>query len=467
MGLDAVLTNTGWLVPEIKSAALKGARPITAEQMVARRMWGVSQDLSPTVSYGMLLCDQCPSTRFRAIQIQILGKNTAGITADVAPSSVFGSGFQPKQANGTTNQAATLFTWGTTDINDVRNPGGGSPYGTISNASGSFSYPTTSEYTQGSAWSDWLFLDSLDRVDVVGGKALAFLRWYAPNNNTGLDNVVNIGGQMVTIPPGNSCPGYRSRAGEPLTGKQDYWPETAMSYYTSNPVGVASMNPAGVAGVVGGVIPDNNPQYAVATVRYLTMEPAITIIDCGDSHMSGYTQNTSLTYGANGLGGWPVKLRDYLILQSRMASLVRLSQTTDWSVNFHKRMERAIQARLGTHVLIPLGSINDTSATIEPGKNRLYQAQVRVQNLIQMAYENWLDPIVVIPWRTTDAVATQDHQVLRDAFMRAGVKVVDVPAIICQADRMTLLPQYVIPSDGSHYNEAAQTAIAMAALSIF
>lgn len=433
-------------------------------QMIARSVWGSGGNVSPSVDASMMLCEPAPGS-YKAVQLCVHGLNTAGLTASYSPSSVLGGGIQARNQANNANLGGTKFTWGTQDINDIRNPGGGALYGSITNSSGSFSYPAANTvYTQGEAWTDWMFENSFDRVDIPGAKPMTFFKWYAPRNNTGAPVDVTVEGSTVSIPAGQGTPGFRNRTGEVLTGRDEFFPETRMAYYASgNIVGSASINNAAVAGGASGTIASDNTTYTVCTTRYLVDTPQEVIVDTGDSHIAGGNADLGQQYGA-GIGGWPVMLRDLRIAKQQDTDIVRKCLYSDNSRNYLQRMRKAIQNRLGTLYIIQVGSLNDYNASAPIDQQNRLKAYADAIDLVRMATVSGATPAVVIPWRKSGSAQyyIDKDQVFRDQMRAAGVPVVDIPAIICNADRYTLLPSCV--ADADHYNREAHRLISIAAL---
>ncbi|MBD9362907.1 SGNH/GDSL hydrolase family protein [Methylomonas fluvii] len=390
----------------------------------ASGFFGMAQNLG--VNGTMHLTCRAPGD-YSHVQLIILGQNCSSISASAAPSAVFGSGasagMQPKDAGGVAI-APTLFTFGTTDVNDLNNPGGGSATGAISNQSGGVgTYPAVAGAKQGFVATDWLPLQSLNRSD-GGSNPLTMFRWQAP----------------FDIPVGNRTPGWRNN-GLTLADIDIVEPELRQTYAGASTVNVTTLNMASFAGTSGGTVPvpANNAHFAVAIPRYiLKTAPHFSIGSVGDSTSVGYNGGFGQIYGPGRIA------RDILIGLGYSATFAELGLATDLSENFHYRAKYAIENKLFSHMLIQASSLNDGTTD-----DALARAHQRTRQLIADARNAGIAVVVIVPRRQSGSMFSTSNQFIAE-LRNAAVPTVSQSELLCNPGTNVTNPLYD-SGDGTHF----------------
>lgn len=420
------------------------SRTTRTSSISASRFWGAAANMS--IDAMMFWSKRTPG-RYNKAQLIVHGeRNTVGIAGSFSPSAAFGTGVNPVNAAGA-NIAPLAFTWGTTDPNDFGNPGGGAAFGAITNASGAQNYPATAGWREGDVASDWLDVESLDSTDSDVNRAYAFARWQGLFNNTGSTQTIS----GVSVPDGNRTPGYRDTSNQELfsgtwgTDGPLTEPQNVMGYATGSGRLLTAGLSSGVAtlGTVGSI-------SGVATLRLVhTDVRPVSIIVGGDSLVQGYFSGQ----GA-GVDGWAHKAKGYIIDAGFWCEIVSDYWTTEKADNTHWKLERAIRNRSGTHIAIPMYSINDNAL----GDAGFRASLNRASRLVAMAEQAGIVPIPFIPMT---GVADWDARMLAAAaqYRKGGVRVLDIPALVGKPDRMSVKDEYKPRFDNNHYYDPFHTVV--------
>lgn len=439
--LSHVIGESGEKLPIVTAVTSPGGRialsagdrdlpwPQSPIGIAASSVFGMASGLA--VNGSMHLTLRAPS-EYSHVQLIILGNNCEGITAAAAPSAQFGAGpmagMQPLDAANAAI-APTAFTFGTTDPNDLLAKGGLTS-GAITNAAGSVgTYPAVAGIRQGFVATDWLALESLPRSD--GGEyPLVMARWYAP----------------FDTPTGNKTPGWRNN-NVTLTGIETAEPELRQCYATTNTVAVTTLNKNNFGG--DGGIPATNPHFAVATIRFILRKaPAVVLFNAGDSTSVGYAGGFGQIYGP------ARRARDMLISAGRLTTLHEAGLATDLSENFHWRAAKYIEISGMTHAVIMASSLNDPNTA-----GAQSAAHERVRRLISKCAVAGIVPIIVIPRRPAERVATNLE--FASELRARGVPVVAQYELLCQPDMTTLRAEYN-SGDNVHFSPAGNEVLASA-----
>lgn len=374
---------------------------------------------------GTLGCTRRAPGRYSHVQVCLRtdANTTANVKASFSPLAQLGNGYRC-QTSGFVDVAPTPFTWGTTNINDFRNPGGGATDAAVTNTSG-----TGNTLIEGFVWSDWIAVESLDNT-IAGADPLFHFRAYSAG---------------ASVPGGYNIPDASSGSANPI---QQVYPEFRGMYWHGSDQ-TAALNPAAPTAFDTG-------WFANPIVRFLLKDKLATnFLVAGDSTLKGYAAAT-LAQGApeGNLNGALQQLAAKLVSEGQAATVTLLAQETNISFLFHNRMLNYIATGGFTHAFFFPWSINEGGG----GDAALQLAIGRCNQLIQACQMAGVIPIVCEP-----RGGTANLQAYMKNLEAGGIPTLRFPRILSGGDGLyTLLPQYRLdPASGdiTHQNKLGHTAL--------
>lgn len=375
---------------------------------------------------------------FDAVQVVVHGATSSANTFKVsaAPSAKYNNGYSPVDASNVA-VAWTPVTFGTTNPNDTRNPGGGSANTTVGNASGSNAAATLIE---GRVYSDIMTLASLDRADTPANPPLLMLRIYGVN------------------PPAANVAETGSASANPVSSSvlefySGYW---AGSDYTAG----------GEPGA-----PGQQWDPCVDVIYYLRGKPIMTVAVCSDSIEQGWVASSVVPQFGGNVNGWVAKLVALLNAGGVPAAYVNMAYAGQKSRLFHERAINLLMNPAGvTHLFFKVWSTNESADA-----NSYKAAITRSNTILRMAKSAGVVAIPVQPWAGQSTTSANGLAIASycDELRAGGVPVFDAREIVGIAPAYTTLrDEYVTRDSGGaqvdaiHLNEAAQNSVAGYAYSI-
>lgn len=278
--------------------------------------------------------------RVRKVQVVVAcSQNTAAVfKGSFAVGAGYGNGCTLKNA-ANADLVPTALTWGTTDPNDFANPGGGAATAEITGASGA---EATYNLVEGYAYSDWMTVTPVDRIDIPGAGNPVTARIYSAGAFPGShDN---------RLPASPAFGANWIGAGEV---------EFSQGYSYGDDTGVAVPDGA-----------DLGSAYGVSVgFRFLLDAPGQSHICAGDSTMEGYGNDLLQAAGATpgNVGGYVRKVRDWQIARGVQSSLVNEARTGERATLYLRRLIPQLLRNRFTHAWIQPWTINETLApTVAP-----------------------------------------------------------------------------------------------------
>lgn len=379
-------------------------------------------------------CVPCPH-RFTHVQIVMEGTSAAtGIKVAAAASSIRGNGYTPKLADAVTDNVFTPITFGTTDPNDMANPGGGSATGSI--PAGSVAAADT-DFVAGRTYSDIIALPSIERAD-GGTNRLLMVRGYL--NAAGLP-----AGSFASLNPNNI-------AANPRGTIQSLEPDWAGGYQLSATDFIAAP---------GSYAPTGFDWMFPAEVRFWTERMLVSVEGNGDSTMMGWKPATYPIDANEGgqFNGW---LRQSIaLLQAQglpfvLSSTARVGQKSTYLDNSANRLPNS-RPRIS---VLQAWTSNDGGST-----QAIYDASfTKLLNNLRICQRVGTVPVIVVPWPQNLNAA---DDTLRKAFVarvrNIGGFQIDLDALTSDgATPARMLPAYQ-PStgfDGTHPGSLGDALVA-------
>lgn len=433
----ATFDETGSRITGLRSGSkvLTLATGLEKRSVVGRRFGGMTGQAVGT--YTMHLTMQAPA-HYDAVQITLRGRSASAVNTfkvSVCNPSQKGNGYVPLDGAGATMSFVPI-TWGTTDKDNFRNPGGGAANTILNNASGSL--PNTQ--IENDVTSDWLAIRSSDRVDFPSRNPLLMVRIYGIN-------------------PGASNWNESSNiSADPLTQID---PDFYSGYW--GPDYTATSNPGSAA---------TQQWMPIFDVRFLLRgKVAYSIGVAGDSIDQGWIAATAVPRFGGNMNGWAQRLVKKLNDSGAVTSFVDMTQTGSKSFIFHSRAYSAIMNRELTHLFVKPWSVNETA----DGVASVYAGITRTQQLIELCKKYNVVPIIVWPWggqgMETPSLGAPVYEYmtqLRDtgAYIFDAREIVNIPGTQPQGlrDEMKTVNSGGAVVDSTHLNEFAQESIANFAL---
>lgn len=435
-----VITSTGGSIDAtVADAALGAALRTTTVQprkIVAASVRDIAVVLNAAITSTMMIHRQAPD-HFDSVQVTINGiANSANpIKVTVAVTDVFGNGYNPKTAGA--NSTWVPVTFGTTQRQNPRNPGGGATEAIVSNASGSAGAPYN--LIESDLVSDIIPLASLERTDIVGAKPLIHARVYG-----------------INIP----C----VQIGEASPISPNPWSSVLGEYYNGYWTGDQTTNQT--VGNVSG--PNFNP--AITLTFYLRGRAVYAIGAPGDSIEQGWIRPNAVPQTGGLINGWPRRLASLLNAKAgrTVATVEMMCYQGQRSGVFHERAINAILAGRLTHCIIKPWSVNEAPegfASVAP-------ALRRANHLIQLCLANNVLPLVVMPNDAQMATAAIRNAITNwcNSVAASGIRVMDFRAAMDHPSiPFQIKPEFcTLNADGSvadtlHPNDAGQAVQGQAA----
>lgn len=383
----------GSLIPRTAVPGVRGRAVLT------QRMLGVS--LSGGVTGTIMQMHRAPC-EFDAVQVVLRGATAHASNAfkvSVCSPAQRGNGYVALDSVGS-QIVPTALTWGTTDRDNFRNPGGGATTTILNNASGS---PGTFDVIENDVASDWLPLASANRVDTPGAPPLVLVRIYGSGW------------------PGASWAESQSSSSNPVTQLDpDFY-----SGYWATADHTAAADPGGAPTQWG---------MPIVELRYLARgRTGHTIGFAGDSIDQGNVPASAVPqFGAN-LNGWGRRLVSKLNAAGVLASHLDMTRVGDKSRLFHERAYNAILGRHVTHLFTKPWSVNESG----DGVASIPAALQRTTRLIDLAKSKRVGITIVWPWGGQGLETVSGAAALINSYMdnlvAAGVSVFDVRSIMNNA----------------------------------
>lgn len=436
-GPEFIYDETGQRVSCIKNGNSVLAMPSYANKrsVVGRRFGGMTSQATGT--YTMHLTMQAPA-HYDAVQVTLRGISASGVNTfkvSVCNPAQKGNGYVPLDGAGATMSFVPI-TWGTTDEDNFRNPGGGAANTVLNNASGSL--PNTQ--IENDVTSDWLAIRSSDRVDVTTRNPLIMIRVYG----------INPGASNWTQSSDIST--------DPLTQID---PDFYSGYWGSDTT--ATADPGSAA---------TQQWMPVFDVRFLLRgKVAYSIGVAGDSVDQGWIAGTAVPRFGGNMNGWAQRLVKKLNQSGVTTSFVDMTQTGSKSFVFHSKAYSAIVNRELTHLFVKPWSVNESG----DGVASVYAGITRTQQLIELCRKYNVTPIIVFPWGgqglETPTFGTPIYEYM-ESLRSSGVYVFDAREIVNVSGvqplglrpEMKTLDAGGAVVDSTHLNEFAQEIIANFAL---
>jgi len=425
--------NTGNRITGVRSGKtiLTLSNGIKKRSVVGRRFGGMTGQATGT--YTMHITMQAPA-HYDAVQVTLRGTSASGVNTfkvSACNPAQKGNGYVPLDGAGST-MAFVPITWGTTDEDNFRNPGGGAANTVLNNASGSL--PNTQ--IENDVTSDWLAIRSSDRVDVTTRNPLIMFRVYG----------INPGASNWTQSSNIST--------DPLTQID---PDFYSGFWGAD--NTATADPGS---------PPTQQWMPIFDVRFLLRgKVAYSIGVAGDSIDQGWIDSTAVPRFGGNMNGWAQRFVKKLNAAGITSSFVDMTQTGSKSFVFHSRAYSAIVNRELTHLFVKPWSINESG----DGVASVYAGITRTQQLIELCKKYDVVPIIVWPWggqgmeTATFGVPVYDYM---SQLAESGVYIFDAREIVNIAGVQPLGLRTEMKTvnsggavvDGTHLNEFAQESIA-------
>lgn len=382
---------------------------------------------------------------FDHVRMTILGLPAGAAnahTASFAPSALPNNGYVPVDAS-SVEITPTAFTWGSTDPDDYRNPGGGSANTQMSGGSGA-SGTDGGNLIEGFARSDWLAISSLNRADDASLPPLYVARLHS------------------AATPAVGFTDSSSASSNPWSSSE---PDFFSGYFGLGVDHTLNANPG--AAPTQGWVPSIELEFVLRGAR------GISIVGCGDSLMKGFVQATAVPQWGGGMDGWCRKLARKLSDAGIPTGFNLLAYQGFKSLRFHDALysELLRRPRAYTHAFIMPWSTNESG----DGTASWAPARQRTTRLIEMCQRRGVVPIVVQLWPgmsygTPVEIAQRAYC---DQLRAAGVRVFDARSVV-NSDPTATIPSsgYLTRTAGGavvdnvHINEAAHDAIANEAMRV-
>lgn len=362
-------------------------------------------------------------------------------TASFAPSALPGNGYVPVDASGV-EIALTPFTWGSTDPDDYRNPGGGSASSLMSGGSGA-SGSDGGNLIEAFARTDWLGISSLTRADDPLLQPLCVSRLHSANT------------------PAVSFSDSSGASANPWKSAE---PDFFSGYFGAGVDHTLNANPGAPT---QGYVPSIELEFVLRGARGLS------IAVCGDSIPKGFVQGTAVPQWGGGMDGWVRKLVRKLNDAGIPTGFTLLAYQGFKSQRFHDALHSELLRRPKalTHAFITPWSTNESGDGIASWA----PARQRTTKLIEMCQSRGVIPIVIQMWpgMSYGTPVELSQRTYCDQLRAAGVRVFDARAIV-NSDPTATIPsaQYLTRTAGGsvidniHVNEPCHEAVANEAMRI-
>lgn len=425
--------NTPFLsFPDI--APIGAAQQAPRNLIAKRRLVGVSgHDGSDTDT--MLLTISSPAD-FDAVQIVLVSDQNSASNAfkvGIAPSAVFGNGWQPKDSQGA-NVPFTQVTFGTQDVRRFDNPNGGADSGKITNGTGSIA---NTNVVEGYVVSDWMPCKSLARSDIVtAGRRLLMVRVFGVGQGA-----INFGGLSASSP--NSLPSTCE-------------PDTFGGYWSGSDYSVTT--PGGP--------PEGTDWMPTFEVKFLLRGGEVSevkVVGCAsESIESGYNGSAAVPQWGGGIDGWPRKYVAARDGSGKATSFVDMTYPGTPSRMFQSKALTSIYNGGLTHLLFKPWTVNDLTQGV-PG---VRDAIGRTSMILQACAENGVRPVLIWPYGGPGIGSTERNMV--DAYLTGavaqGYDVFDCRSLVTDSNG-AIKTQYLTVNSGGgivddeHLNELGHNVI--------
>jgi hypothetical protein len=380
---------------------------------------------------------------FDHVRMTILGLPAGATnthTASFAPSALPSNGYVPVDAS-SAEITPTAFTWGSTDPDDYRNPGGGAANTQLSGGSGS-SGSDGGNLIEAFARSDWLAVSSLDRADNPALPPLYVARVHS------------------SATPAVSFTDSSNASANPWNSSD---PDFFSGYFGAGTD--YTLDPSPVSAITQGYVPSIELEFVLRGARGLSIAVA------GDSLMKGFVQGTAVPQWGGGMDGWCRKLARKLNDAGIPTGFNLLAYQGFKSPRFHEALysELLRRPRAYTHAFILPWSTNESG----DGISSWAPARQRTTRLIEMCQRYGVVPIVVQLWpgMSYGSAVEIAQRAYCDQLRAAGVRVFDARLVV-NSDPTATIPsaQYLTRNSGGsvidngHVNEACHDAIANEAM---
>lgn len=377
-------------------------------------------------AYTMHGCFPCP---FKFTHVQLVYESVAAfssINAVVAASASKNNGYTPKNSANADVTSGTVVTFGTTDPNNLTNPGGGAATSAMPAAvSGS---DASANVIAGRLFSDIISLPALERID-GGTNFLAMVRTY------GLLGVP--GSSISTINPSYATPSAGTiQAVEPdwAGGYQSGGDYTAANYATYNPPSFDWITPAGI--------------------RFFCETQVKTIASYGDSTMTGWATPP------NDFGGW---INGYVRRAVRQM-LNKGKKVTHWNnayqgkkTEFLENLIREVPILKPDIVVFHAWSIND--GTSQGAFDTAWQRTIKVW--ATCAQSNVIAIVCTAMPANIATGAEDDRRIALNAKIRAsGQRYFDTDLLMSDFAYPARLKSSLQTGDNTHENDAGHQVLA-------
>jgi hypothetical protein len=428
--IDATMQDAVLNVPTAAAAATPASTPPPLSTIARQRIYGVVSNA--TVNACMHEIRQAPE-HYDAVKVVLTGAASVPENAfkvGVSPSAAYNDGFHPVDATGAVI-APIVGTFGSTNLTDFRNTGGGAPTGVVTGTSGQ-----NADFTliEGMLQTDWIPCKSLPRTDFPNRRPLIMTRIWGTNPPA-----------VIGVAQSNN-------------GNANPWtqidPDYMSGYWAADYTGSTPSTPP---------VQSSIPSYDM--LFQLRGKLCQSIAGAGDSIMQGWVQTTAVPQWGGTINGWARRLVQKIIDGGGIASYTALCQYGNKSLLFHNRAYNCLLTGGITHLLVMPWSVNeapDGVASVPP-------ALARTSQLIAMAAARNVKIIIVRPWagQGQDLACFNLVQAYCDKLAASGVAVLDARAIVA-ADITTnaMRPEFLTKkADGTtvdviHLNEPGHEAVA-------
>ncbi|NRR28886.1 hypothetical protein HSX11_01690 [Oxalobacteraceae bacterium] len=441
VSLDAG-TEAGLIAAKTASASLTGgvtyyppptSKPLTAasgrflNNVARQRTVGIAANapIAGTFTLGR----RAPGP-FDAVRAVLTGAASSAVNTfklSIATSAKYNNGYMPVSAAGAA-LPFTLFTFGTTDVENPRNPGGGAANTLIENASGS-----GVTLVEGSVSSDILQHVSQDRTDIAGADPFYILRLQGTN------------------PPAKDILECSSASPNPFSSVipefySGYW--AGADYTTADPPGAPTQ----------GWLP------CVDLIFYLRGKVVYSIANAADSLGQGWVPTSVVPQFGGNINGWCRQMVAMLNDAGITASYTALNNTGNYSEIFHNRAINALYSGGLTHLFLAPWSVNETAN----GVAGVVAALKRVSLIIGLAAQRRVKLILVRPWagQGLDMTLFNMVQAYCDQYAASGGTAADAREVV-SADPASnnIRPEFAVRDasgaifDTIHLNNAGHEAV--------
>jgi len=412
-----------------KSGTIRDFGEMPPERKLVAQLRDYGSSANGPGTFTMHMCRRMPA-EFDAIQIVLHGAASGANTfkAAIAPSAQFNNGWQPKDA-ANADQTFTAVTFGTTDRQNPRNPGGGAATATVTGTSGS---NASGDLIEGDIASDIISLRSLDRTDIVGAPPLLMVRVYG-----------------VSLPASN--------ASESSAVNANPWSSVIPDFYSGYWATDAIATPPGAA-------PSQDWLPNITINCFLRGKRVYNMAVAGDSVEQGWIAATAVPQFGGNINGWGRRFAKLCNDIGVPVSYISLAHTGQKSRVFHERAINYLLTGSLTHLFVKVWSTNESA----DGMASAYAAVDRCNKIIQMCLDRGVIPILVPPWGGQGDGTAMKTYVLDyiEKCKQSGILVFD-PRSITDASNGTLRQDFKTVNsggavvDGTHLNSFGQDEVAM------